>query len=81
MVLGKVDGARSIELASARVTVEPRTTHRLRVVAIGNHLAVYVDGSPTAVIGADDSSYAGGTTGLIAHGTGASFDNVRIVDE
>ena len=78
LVVGKSDGATTTELSATAARVAFGTTHHLRVVAIGTRLSVFLDGAATPAVTAEDASYARGATGLIAHGTPAAFDNVRL---
>jgi len=80
VVLGTSNGTAQTVLATSSAAIAAGTTHHLRVIGNGTHLAVYLDGAAAPVIAIDDATYAGGTTGVIAHATAAAFDNLHIAD-
>jgi len=71
-------GSAWTELASAPAAIDPGVTYHLKVVANGSHLAVYLADATAATVSVTDAAYATGTTGLLAHTTSATFDNVRV---
>lgn len=77
VVLGRADDSWT-PLGSARVSVTPGTTHRLRVTAVGPSLKVYVDDLMTPKISVTDDTYRSGANGVRVFDTAASFDNVAV---
>jgi hypothetical protein len=78
--IGKSNGSSYTELASAAASVDPDVDHRLRVVADGAQLSLYLDDAAAPVVSATDGDHAKGATGLMARATHASFDDVSVVE-
>jgi hypothetical protein len=72
--LGKENGTYT-PLASAAMPVSTGSTYRLKVVAVGTKIAVYVNDMLTPKISAIDTSYSVGQVGLRSHYSHAHFDN------
>ncbi|MFD5855686.1 family 43 glycosylhydrolase [Streptomyces chartreusis] len=77
VVLGRANGSWT-ELGTARTSVAPGSTHRMRVTAVGSSIKVFVDDMKTPKISVSDGTYASGANGLRVFNTAASFDNVAI---
>ena len=65
-------------LAPAAVAVEPGAPHRVRVVAKGPKLTVYVDDMTKPAAEREDAAFASGRVGLRAYEATAKFDDVKI---
>jgi hypothetical protein len=74
--LGTADGATFTRLAAARAALEPDTAYQLAVIASGDRVTVRL--GDAEVIAVTDPTYASGATGLLAHDTGARFDDVTV---
>lgn len=77
VVLG-VDNHGWRETARARVPVEVGRSHRLRVMATGERIHVYVDDMAKPKLEATDSTFKTGRVGVRVWETGATFDNVDV---
>jgi hypothetical protein len=75
VVLGRAANSWT-QLGSATVT--PRSTHRLRVTAVGPSIAVYVDDLTTPKISVTDATFATGATGVRTFNAAAAFDTVAV---
>lgn len=73
LVLGRMNGAWT-QLASVPLTIAANTSYRLKVVAAGSDIRVYVTDMSTPKIHVTDSTWTGGAVGVRAHFTNASFD-------
>ena len=69
------------QLSSAAPPVEPDVPHRVRVVAKGADLTVFVDDMQTPALRHRDEGFAAGFVGLRAYDTPAAFDDVRLNGE
>jgi hypothetical protein len=80
VLIGKSNGNTFTELASAaaNVTIGAGVDHRLRVVASGNQLSVYLDDASAPIVSATDGDHVTGATGLMARATSAAFDDVSV---
>ena len=76
-VLGKVDGGWR-PLGDASIALEPGVPHRLRVVAEGRSIKVFVNDMERPVLERDDASFASGRVGVRAYDASARFDDVRL---
>ncbi|MFD8524279.1 glycoside hydrolase family 43 protein [Streptomyces capillispiralis] len=77
VVLGRANDSWT-PLGTARVSVAPGTSHRLRVTAVGSSIKVYVDDLLTPRISVTDDTYRSGANGVRVFDTAASFDNVAV---
>jgi hypothetical protein len=75
LVLGRMNGAWT-QLASVPLTVAANTWQRLKVVAVGSDIRVYVGDMSNPRIHVTDSTWASGAVGVRANFTNASFDLV-----
>ncbi|ANY69352.1 hypothetical protein BBD42_24865 [Paenibacillus sp. BIHB 4019] len=75
VVLGKFDNNWTY-ITGASMTVNTGTTYRLKVIADGARIRVYVDDMAAAKIDVTDSSFASGSLGLRVHGPAAAFDQL-----
>jgi hypothetical protein len=66
------------ELASASVAIDAGTSVRLRIVAVGSRIEVFLDDEAAPILAANDATFTTGATGLFANGA-AAFDNVSVV--
>lgn len=66
------------ELNRTRIPVEGKKTHRLRVMATGDRIHVYVDDLATAKLTVRDSTFKTGFIGARVWETGATFDNMDV---
>jgi hypothetical protein len=73
LVLGRMNGAWT-QLAAVPLTIAANTTYRLKVVAVGSDIRVYVTDMSQPKIHVTDSTWTGGAVGVRAHFTNASFD-------
>ncbi|MFB6556783.1 family 43 glycosylhydrolase [Streptomyces sp. NPDC056405] len=65
-------------LATAPTSLDPGSTHRMRVTAVGSSIKVYVDDMTTPRISVTDGTYRSGANGVRVFDTDASFDNVAV---
>ncbi|MEV5433234.1 family 43 glycosylhydrolase [Streptomyces sp. NPDC052701] len=77
VVLGRADGSWT-PLGTARMSLPPGSTHRLRVTAVGSSIKVYVDDLATPRISVTDGTHRSGANGVRVFDTAASFDNVAV---
>jgi len=77
LVLGRMNGTWT-HLASAPVAVATNTGYRLKVVAVGSDIRVYMTDMNTPKIHVTDSTWSAGAVGVRAHFTDASFDQVAV---
>lgn len=75
LVLGRMNGAWT-QLASVPLTLAANTWYRLKVVAVGSDIRVYVGDMSNPRIHATDATFSSGAVGVRAHFTNASFDSV-----
>ncbi|WP_328500359.1 family 43 glycosylhydrolase [Streptomyces sp. NBC_00457] len=77
VVLGRANDSWT-ELGTARTSVKPGSTHRIRVTAVGPSIKVYVDDMTAPKISVSDGTYLSGANGVRVFDSAASFDNVSI---
>ncbi|SOD64120.1 protein of unknown function [Streptomyces zhaozhouensis] len=84
LTLGLV-GGETTELAAVPVEFAPGETHRVRVTAVGDRIAVHLDEAAEPLLTATDDTHSSGANGLtVAGGSSgegtalATFDNVAI---
>ncbi len=75
LVLGRMNGTWT-QLASVPLTIAANTWYRLKVVAMGSDIRVYVGDMSNPKIHVTDSTWTAGAVGVRAHFTNASFDVV-----
>lgn len=75
LVLGRMNGTWT-QLASVPLTIAANTAYRLKVVAMGSDIRVYVGDMSNPKIHVTDSTWTAGAVGVRAHFTNASFDLV-----
>lgn len=80
VILGKASNNWT-PLGSALLSITPGTRYRLRVVAAGASLKVFVNDMATPKISVNDSSYASGASGVRVYNAAAAFDNVVITKQ
>lgn len=78
LTLGKSDGEKFTAIATK--SIEPLTdaTQRLRVVARGAQIRVYIDNAAKPALEATDSDYSRGRVGVQAAKVDAAFDNFAV---
>jgi parallel beta-helix repeat protein len=79
VVLGKANGSWT-QLTSAAMAITPDVTYRIKIVAIGTSLKVYVNDMVTPKLTYSDSTYASGMIGLRTWGSHVHFDNIKVVE-
>lgn len=77
VVLGRFDHDWTT-LASVSMPISANTTYRMKVVAQGSTLKVYVNDMATPKITRTDSTYSSGSVGFRVYQVPASFDNVSV---
>lgn len=77
VMFGKSDGGWQ-PLAEEGVALEPNVPHRVRVVAKGPKIQVFVDDMENPVLEHEDDTFAAGQIGVRTYETAARFDEVRI---
>ncbi|MBT3149453.1 family 43 glycosylhydrolase [Streptomyces sp. CHD11] len=77
VVLGRVDNGWT-PLRTVPLRIDPGSTHRLRVTAVGSSLKVYVDDMRTPRISVTDATFPTGANGVRVFDTAATFDNVAV---
>ena len=77
LVLGRMNGAWT-QLAAVPLAVAANVWHRLKVVAVGGDIRVYVTDMNTPKIHVTDGVWSAGAVGVRAHFTNASFDQVVV---
>lgn len=77
VVLGKFD-SNWTQLASVGMAISANTTYRLKVVAQGTTIKVYVNDMVTPKITKTDASYSSGAVGFRVYQVPASLDNVSV---
>lgn len=75
LVLGRMNGTWT-QLASVPVSIAANTWYRLKVVAMGSDIRVYVGDMSNPKIHVTDGTWSSGAVGVRAHFTNASFDLV-----
>ncbi|HEY0685452.1 MAG TPA: family 16 glycoside hydrolase [Steroidobacter sp.] len=75
LILGRMNGAWT-QLASAPLSIAANTWYRLKVVAMGSDIRVYVGDMSNPKIHVTDGTWSSGAVGVRAHFTNASFDLV-----
>lgn len=63
---------------AAAAGYRPGVYNRLRVIAAGNKLTVYVSDQPDPVLTVTDDAYPAGQVALVTGGAGARFDNITL---
>jgi hypothetical protein len=76
--LGRMDDGVWTQLAEAPVAIASGATHRLKVIAVGSALEVYVDDMATPKIAVVDSTFSSGSSGLRASSVKATWDNFTV---
>lgn len=77
LILGRMDGTWN-ELAAVPVSVATNTWYRLKVVAMGPDIRVYLGDMSRPKIHVTDGVWSSGAVGVRAHFTDASFDNIVV---
>lgn len=77
LILGRMNGTWT-ELAAVPVTVNTNTCYRLKIVAVGSDIRVYMTDMSTPKIHVTDSTWSAGAVGVRAHFTNAAFDQVVV---
>ncbi|KAI7258242.1 hypothetical protein KC345_g10600, partial [Hortaea werneckii] len=67
------------ELVSVSYPVEQNRVYRLKVVALGANIEIYIDGNH--VLSAVDKTYTSGSIGVRSHWINAAYDNISVTDE
>lgn len=80
VILGRMDAGHWTPLAQAPVTIIDGASYKLRVMAEGNTIKIFVDDTTTPVIAAIDSTYTSGSSGLRAFSSTATWDNFTVSD-
>ncbi|XPF93079.1 LamG-like jellyroll fold domain-containing protein [Colwellia sp. RE-S-Sl-9] len=75
ITLGKMDNNWTL-LQSVAAGIKTGVTYRLKVIAIGSNLQVYLDGIPQ--ININDTSYTSGSIGVRSFMANSSFDNLIV---
>jgi hypothetical protein len=75
LVLGRMNGTWT-QLASVPLSIAANTWYRLKVVAMGSDMRVYVGDMSNPKIHVTDGRFSSGAVGVRAHYTNASFDLV-----
>jgi hypothetical protein len=75
VILGKANNNWTF-LASTAFTVTANTTYRMRIVALGSSIKVYVNDMNTPKINVTDTSYTSGLIGLRTYNAPARFDYI-----
>lgn len=83
VLLGRADGGRWAELASAPAAIDPGRMYAVRVEAVGSAISVSVSVAGAgedrvARVAAVDGTYGSGMDGVRVFGTEAAFDNVNV---
>ncbi len=76
VVLGRLDGGRSVELARAPLAVAVGAVYRMEVRAEGERISVSVNGQ--RLLSAEDATYRSGMVGVRGVDLHARFDDVRV---
>lgn len=76
VVLSRARDGKSADLGSKDAGIVAGKPYRLRVVATGSRLKVFVNDTASALISATDTAFDGGLIGLRAHQGAATFDDV-----
>ncbi len=78
LVLGKADGAAWTPIANAIMVIPlvKDTKYRMKVVAEGNRIRVYLEDMFVPLLDENDGTWSQGIVGLRAHQTVAKFDNI-----
>lgn len=77
LVLGRMDGSWT-ELTSVPLPLSTNTWYRVKVVAVGSDIRVYVTDMNAPKIHVTDATWTSGVVGVRAHFTEASFDDVTV---
>lgn len=77
VALGKADGTWTL-LSAVAIPVTTNPSRRLRVVAAGSSLKVYVDDLVTPRISVTDATHASGAVGVRTFDAQATFDNLSV---
>lgn len=67
------------ELKTAKMDIQANKVHRIRVIAYGSTLIVYVNDMNRPQISVSDGTFAAGVVGARVYEAGAVYDNLEIV--
>ncbi|KLT63717.1 hypothetical protein AB669_20700 [Pedobacter sp. BMA] len=76
--IGKAVSQKWIPLATVKYPVKLNSTYRLKVVAKGTKIEVFVDGASRAIVSVIDGEYQSGSIGFRTYKALASFDSLEI---
>lgn len=79
VVLGKANGSWT-QLTSAAMAIASDTSYRVKIMAFGSSIKVYVNDMSTPKLTFTDSSYASGMIGLRTWSSHVHFDNIKVVE-
>ncbi|UQZ82672.1 Gellan lyase precursor [Paenibacillus konkukensis] len=75
VMLGRMNNSWT-ELKRASVTINPNTSYRLKISAVGSQISVYLD--DVLVLEQTDTAYAEGSVGVRMYNSVPSYDNVTV---
>lgn len=77
LILGRQNGNWT-ELAAVGLTVDANVTYKMKIVAIGSDIRVYVNDMNTPKLHVTDSTWGSGSVGVRTHFSNAVFDNMAV---
>ncbi len=77
LLLGRMNGTWS-EITTASVPIQSGVNYRMKVVAAGPDIRVYIDDMAIPKLHVHDATWSAGAVGVRAHFASAAFDNLSI---